>query len=90
MVDKPLEKSTGNTKTTLSILCGAWFLLTSWLWVYWINLIISFPMGIIGFYLWRAAHQNEPKHKGLKISILLHIFGLAIAIISLLVLLINN
>ena len=90
MVDKLMKTSPGNIKVTLSILCGIWFALTSWLWIYWFNLIFSFPVGIIGFMLWRSVRQHDPKHKALKISILLHILGLCSAIISLIILLINN
>jgi len=45
----------------LALACSLWFLLTGWMWFYYMNVIISFPFAIIGFFLWRQGRATEKK-----------------------------
>lgn len=85
-------KNPGNATilSTISILCGIWFLLTSWFWVYLFCLFFSYPVGLIGMVLWWRGQKRDPKNKWLKASLYLHILGLASSIITLVVLAIFN
>jgi hypothetical protein len=51
-----------NRKLTFNIvalLCSIWFVLLSWAWVYLFNVIFVFPVGILGFVLWRLGRDSE-------------------------------
>lgn len=43
-----------------ALICALWFLLTSWMWVYYMNIILSFPVGILGYFLWKRGKQKDP------------------------------
>lgn len=45
----------------LALLCAIWFLLLGWMWVYFFNVILVFPIAIIGFFLWRKGRGAERK-----------------------------
>ena len=66
----------------LAILCGMWFLLTGWLWTYLANLVIAYPVGITGFFLWRKARALDPDNRKGQIAIAIHGLGLAISVVS--------
>lgn len=59
-----------------------WFLLTGWMWVYFANLIFSYPIGIMGFFLWRRAHRADPKNLLSKITFGIYIASLLISILA--------
>ncbi|NOT75796.1 MAG: hypothetical protein HOP08_12790 [Cyclobacteriaceae bacterium] len=69
----------------LSLLCGIWFALTSWFWAYIANVFISFPVGILGFIFWVIGRNIGPPTKLNKASIIVHILGVASAVISFLI-----
>jgi len=73
----------------LAILCGAWFLLAGWVWVYLVNVIIVFPFAIIGFFLWRAGRAAERKILN-RVAGGLLAGGLLVSLVSLVMLLIKN
>jgi hypothetical protein len=43
----------------LALLCGIWFVLLGWAWVYWFNVVFVFPVGIIGVVLWQKGRHSE-------------------------------
>ncbi|MEY4931534.1 MAG: hypothetical protein RI909_2258 [Bacteroidota bacterium] len=45
----------------LALVCAIWFLLTGWMWFYYINIIVSIPFAIIGFFLWKRGRGAEKK-----------------------------
>jgi hypothetical protein len=65
-----------------SLLCGVWFLATSWAWVWLINVLFSFPVGILGMILWYFGKRYDDQNRLNKISLLLHGLGLASSIIA--------
>lgn len=79
-----------SARAILSIICGVWFLLTSWFWTFLINMIISFPVGIVGIVLWYYARKSDPSSKLAKASLYLHVAGLASSILTLLALIVFN
>jgi len=72
-----------------SIVCGVWFACTSWLWVWFINLLISLPVGIIGMIFWYFG-KREGTNRLNRIALITHVIGLVVAILSLIILLIKN
>jgi hypothetical protein len=83
-------KSNAKLYYLFSIICGTWFVMTSWLWVYFANLFISFPVGLIGLFLWIRGKKLNPGSKANKIAIGLFIGGLVTSLIALLILLFAN
>jgi hypothetical protein len=67
---------------TISLICGVWFSLTSWLWPWLFNLFISLPVGIVGMILWSLGRSSDKQNKWNKVALVLHGIGLASAIIS--------
>ncbi len=45
----------------LALVCAIWFMLTGWMWFYYINIILVFPFAIIGFFLWWQGRRAERK-----------------------------
>ena len=43
-----------------AVVCGVWFLLTGWMWPYLVNLVFSYPVAIIGFFLWYFGRKIAP------------------------------
>ena len=70
--------------TTLAILCGAWFLLTGWIWTYLANLFFSYPVAVIGLLLWRRARQLDPDNAMNRVALALHAGGLVASLVALL------
>ena len=72
-----------NVFNTISLVCGTWFLLTSWLWAWGMNIFVSFPVGIVGIFFWFLAKRIQPANTWNDAALVLHVFGLASAIITL-------
>lgn len=68
---------------SLSMLCAVVFLLTSWIWVYYINLIIGVPSGLMAFWLWRKT-AGQMQSAARMIPVWLLYAGTAIGFFSLL------
>lgn len=45
----------------LALVCGVWFLLTSWAWPYLGNLVFSYPIGLLGLSLWLRIRRANPE-----------------------------
>lgn len=45
----------------IALLCAIWFVLTGWMWFYYMNIILSFPFAILGFFLWKKGREAEKK-----------------------------
>lgn len=45
----------------IALLCAIWFVLTGWMWFYYMNIILSFPFAIFGFFLWKKGREAEKK-----------------------------
>ena len=73
-----------------SIVCGAWFLLTGWAWVFLMNLVISYPFAAAGIFLWYKGRQIDRENKWNRAALYLHVTGLVISAGSLIALLITN
>lgn len=73
-----------------ALICALWFLMTGWLWVYFANLVISMPFGLLGFYFWSKARNLDPANKLVKTSLIILILGILVSIATLIALLIEN
>jgi phosphoglycerol transferase MdoB-like AlkP superfamily enzyme len=76
-----------NSKINLSIyyaslFCAIWFVITSAFWPYYLNLFISFPIGILSFILHKKASTNSDTSIKYDIVKSLLIVGILIALIS--------
>lgn len=83
-------KSNAKLYYLFAIICGTWFLVTGWIWVYFANLIISYPVALIGMFLWWRGKKLNPGSRANLIALWLHLAGLVISLITLLFLFINN
>lgn len=70
----------------LTFIFALWFMLTSSFWIYYINLFISFPFGLISFLLWLKFRKYYTNIKRTSILSML-IIGVLIAVKSLIILL---
>ena len=68
----------------IALVCAIWFLLTSWLRAYLINLIIACPVAIVGLILWKLGKDQEPDSRLNRIVFWLFIAGLVISGVALL------
>ncbi len=73
--------------TTLALICALWFLLNGWVWTYYACLVISYPVGLIGFWLWR---KGKTKNLWNVTAGLILAAGLALSLSALLVLTVFN
>ncbi|MBX9852092.1 MAG: hypothetical protein K2X86_10070 [Cytophagaceae bacterium] len=73
-----------------ALLFGIWFLLTGWMWVYFINLLLSFPIGILAFFLWKKGKKLAPQSKLNKAALMVLIAGVIASLTSLVILLMFN
>ena len=71
----------------VAILLSVWFAITSGLWVYYMNLVISFPIGILAFLLWKYSKKKYGSTLLNKIAGIILLIGMTISLISLLLLL---
>jgi hypothetical protein len=69
-----------------SIICGVWFLFTGWFWVYLINVFISFPVALIGIFLWYKGKQAGPRSKLNRAALIIHIIAMAASLAALVIL----
>jgi hypothetical protein len=44
----------------LGLLCGIWFLLFGWMWGFLANLIMAYPIGLVGLLLWYRGRKIAP------------------------------
>jgi hypothetical protein len=73
----------------VALICAIWFVLTSWFWVYYANVFISFPVGLISLVTWYKGRKIGNEKRFNLVGILL-ISGAALSIIALICLLIFN
>lgn len=83
-------KSNAKLYYLFAIICGTWFLVTGWVWAYFANLYISYPVALIGLFLWSRGRKLNPGSRANPIALWLHIAGLIISVISLLILFFYN
>lgn len=84
-------KSTAKLYYLFSIICGTWFLVTSWIWVYFANLMFSYPVALLGLFLWSRGKKLNPGSKANPIALWLLIAGLVISLSAFVILfLVNN
>lgn len=83
-------KSNAKLYYLFAIICGTWFLCTSWFWSYGGNLIVSYPVAAIGIFLWMRGKKLNPGNKANIIALSLFIGGFVISMISLVVYLVFN
>ncbi len=83
-------KSNAKLYYLFAIICGTWFLLTSWVWYSFANLVVSYPVALIGIFLWSRGKKLNPGSKANPIALWLHVAGLTISLITLLILFLYN
>ena len=66
-----------------SLVCGIWFLLTGWFWLYAINIIISYPFFLIGIFFWKKGKEINKTNILNKFAAILLILGFISSMIAL-------
>lgn len=65
-----------------ALICGIWFLLTSWMWAWGANVVFSFPVGILAWVFWRRARKAHPGSRLNKIVPGILLVGVAASIVA--------
>jgi hypothetical protein len=73
-----------------AVLFATWFMLTSWFWTYGVNVLFSFPFGLISYFLWRNGKKQGDRAKAYKIVSIMLSIGVIASIGTLVVLMIFN
>lgn len=55
---------------TIALILSIWFLITGYIWVYWIALFIAYPPAIISFFIWIKIRKDN-KSRNIIIPIIL-------------------
>jgi ABC-type methionine transport system permease subunit len=79
-----------NAYFILSLITAIWFALTSAICVYYFNLIVSFPFGILSLILWKKGRKIDDSQNRYKAIPIILSIGAAISVIMLVVLLFIN
>ena len=66
-----------------ALLCGIWFLLTGWIWVYFANMILAYPVAIVGLLLWYRARKIAPGSLFNRVTLAFFILGFTVSIAGL-------
>jgi hypothetical protein len=71
------------TYSIIALICSIWFVLFGSMWVYLANVVLVFPVAIVGFVLWR---KSKPETKNLRYTITgaLFLIGSIISVVALL------
>ena len=71
-------------------ICALWFIATGWMWVYYMNLVISFPVALVGLYCWYKVRNPVTPSPMSRIVFWLYIVGMIVTLGSLAILLFYN
>jgi hypothetical protein len=63
-----------------ALLCGIWFVLTGWMWLYAANLIFSYPVAVLGLLFWSRARKLGSRSLLGRVALWFHIAGLVASI----------
>ena len=66
-----------------SVFSSVFFVLTSWIWTYWLNLFLSLPAGLLALLLLHVYRSKYGMDRGAVIVVRLLTLGLITALISL-------
>ncbi|MDQ8004799.1 MAG: hypothetical protein REI64_08380 [Pedobacter sp.] len=67
-----------NILFVVALVFALWFAATAYIWIYWAALIISYPIGIASFFIWRFIKKDGKKRN--KIIPILLIAGLTLSL----------
>lgn len=71
----------------LGLITALWFALTSYIWAYWAAVVISYPFGIISYFLWqKIRHENRQRTRIIPIILGIGLFASAAMLLCLLIL----
>ncbi|MFZ4622437.1 MAG: hypothetical protein ACOYNS_17875 [Bacteroidota bacterium] len=66
-----------------SVLCGSVFLLTAWIWTYFLNLFIALPFGLLALFFWRQGQTPGSRNPLNTFALSIIIAGLIAAVSAL-------
>ncbi|HMS63895.1 MAG TPA: hypothetical protein PKD83_01425 [Ignavibacteria bacterium] len=84
------EKSKSNLYFYSSLILAIWFLLTCYLWTYYINIVFSFPAGFLSLYLLFKGRKTGYEYNRFKLVSIILISGIIITLVSLVMILVIN
>ncbi|MBS1538157.1 MAG: hypothetical protein JST20_10470 [Bacteroidetes bacterium] len=73
---------------SIGLLCAVWFACTGIIWVYYLALFISYPVGVISFLMWKLI-KSEQRKRTRFIPIILAV-GMILSLTVLVLLLLSN
>lgn len=73
-------KAKANFYFFASLICAIWFAVTSYFWVYYSNLIISYPFAVLSLLCWHYGKKIDPNPKRYNIVFLVLGVGLIVSI----------
>jgi hypothetical protein len=85
-----MSNAKANFYFILSLVLAIWFALTSFIWVYLANMVISLPAAYISMRLWKKGKDIDNKPKRYKIINVILVIGFILLLISLPYFLIND
>ena len=66
-----------------SLIMAIWFALTSSFWVYYVNIMLSFPFGILSLILWSKGRKIDDRTDRYKAITIILIIGVAVSLVML-------
>jgi len=85
-----MNKFNSNLWFAIALICAIWFMLTSWFWTYGMNVIISFPFGLLSYIFWRRGKKNMDQKTRYKVVGIILLFGVLSSVGTLIGLLVFN
>ncbi|MEQ6118179.1 hypothetical protein [Reichenbachiella sp. MALMAid0571] len=73
---------------SISLISAIWFALTSSFWVYYMNLVLSFPFAVLSLLLWHRSKKTDNKLKRYKAIPFILILGTIVSLVALIILLV--
>jgi phosphoglycerol transferase MdoB-like AlkP superfamily enzyme len=75
---------------TMALLSAIWFVLTSWVWVFYANLFLSYPFGVFAFFIWKNRHTLSDESRRYRVVKWLLMAGVVSSVLFLVGLLVTN
>jgi hypothetical protein len=67
----------------IALLSAVWFLVTSPMWAYMVNIYISFPFGLLSLWIWNYGKNKDVRKERYKIIAVVLLLGVVVALGSL-------
>ncbi|MCB0506914.1 MAG: hypothetical protein R2739_03990 [Chitinophagales bacterium] len=76
------QETKANFYFIVSLIGAIWFAITSYLWMYYANIFISFPVGILAFFCWYKGKKIEGNSLRFKIILSIMLAGVLVSALA--------